>query len=124
MMGDGKSDLDERFTEDEMILNGKSLEKRLKDVGITTVQLCYDTLTLLDQVEFSRYSELLTVGYDAMNHRKARLMNYYMATDKPWFGMDKFYEERMKTFVKKRMVGYVNKHHVTQPRSGLRRFFS
>ena len=104
-------------------MNKKDLETLLQDTGVSTIQLCYDTFTQLDAVEFARYTELLTVGYNAFIHRKARLMYHHQIRYLP-FAYNRFYENSMKRYVTKRMTDYVNKHRVNQPRSGLRRFFS
>jgi len=93
-----------------MILTASALEKRVYEVGVETIQLCYDTFTQLDAVPVARYSEFLTVGYSAMTHRKARLLTHYSMIN-PLIAKTSFYDERMQRYVNKRMVDYVNKQY-------------
>ena len=60
-----------------MIIGRKSLEKRIDEIGRQTMGITYNVLTSLSDIPCTSYSDIMTVGYRAFNHRKKRLLNWY-----------------------------------------------
>jgi len=86
-----------------MIVGKKNLEKRIDSVGHKAIELSYETLTNLELLNASYYTEVLSAGYKALDHRKSRLLKHYEIQKNPWF-LDNLYVRNVERYVSKMMT--------------------
>ena len=96
-----------------MILRKKTLERLINETGFKTIHTIADGLNSCTLINSNYHNHILETGYDALRHRKQRLLDVYELRTP--HRLNKKHLTHLETYIKRMMTKKAYELMITEP---------